>query len=98
MNDSDFDDLLRSARGNFPLPSSFRQGVWRRIENDAVALGRPWWSSILTIVARPWGTVTGLAATVALGLWLGAITQPGEKQDQAAYADSISPFAQSHHP
>lgn len=98
MNDPDFDDLLRSARGNLPLPSSFRQAVWRRIETDAVVSGRQWWSGVLAIITRPWGAVTGLAATVALGLWLGAVTPHGEERNRAAYADSISPFAQSHHP
>lgn|SRR5688572_5634883 len=97
MNESDFDDLLRSARGTFPLPSTFRHGVWRRIENDTAEVRRPWYYGILAAVARPWGTVAGLAATVSLGLWLGAITAPGEKQAQVAYANSISPFSQSRH-
>lgn len=97
MNDSDFDDMLRSARTASPLPSSFRQGVWRRIENDAAEVRGSWFQEILTAVTRPWGTAVGLAATVTLGLWLGAITSPGEKRAQVAYANSISPFTQSDH-
>lgn len=97
MNDSDFDDILRSARATSALPSSFRQGVWRRIENDTAKVRRSWFQDILTAVARPWGAAVGLAATVTLGLWLGAVTSPGEKQAQAAYANSISPFTQSDH-
>jgi len=97
MNDSDFDDMLRSARTASPLPSSFRQGVWRRIENDAAEVRGSWFREILTAVTRPWGTAAGLAATVTLGLWLGAVTSPGEKQAQVAYANSISPFTQSDH-
>ena len=98
MTDPDFDDLLRSARGDSPLPRSFRQEVWRRVENDAAAMGSmPWWHSIFTSVAKPWGTATGLAATVALGLWLGTITASKEEPSPTAYAYSISPFAQTHH-
>jgi hypothetical protein len=98
MNDSDFDNMLRSARGDFPLPASFGSSVWRRIENDAVAPVREsGFVRLLSLVVRPWGAVTGLAATVALGLWLGAITTPGEKEAQTAYANSISPFGNAHH-
>jgi hypothetical protein len=98
MNDSDFDDLLRSARGESSLPKSFRQEVWRRVENDAAATGTiPLWYRIFTSVAKPWGAATGLAATVALGLWLGTITASKEEPSPTAYAYSISPFAQTHH-
>jgi hypothetical protein len=97
MNDSDFDDLLRSAGGNSPLPRLFREGVWRRIENDGVQLVHPWYFGFFNALAKPWGTAAGLAATVALGLWLGAVTGPREQRTAASYAYSISPFAQADH-
>jgi hypothetical protein len=98
MNDSEFDDLLRTARGEVPLPDSFRHGVWQRVE--AVAFDRagalPWWRSAAVAVLRPWNAAAGLAATVALGLWLGAATAPEPEDTKTAYAESISPFAQAH--
>lgn len=97
MNDSDFDDLLRSARGENPLPRTFRQSVWRRIESDAALKAAPWYSRALALVARPWAAATGLAATVALGFILGNITAPEDRPTAATYAYSISPFAQTHH-
>ncbi|WP_035608010.1 hypothetical protein [Haloferula sp. BvORR071] len=97
MNDSDFDDLLRSARGDRPLPTSFRQQVWRRIENDAAALPLRWYHRVFAAVTKPWGAAAGFAATVAIGLALGLITTPKEDSSASSYAYSISPFAQTHH-
>jgi hypothetical protein len=98
MNDSDFDDLLRSARGESPSPHSFQSGVWRRIENDAAQVGlRPWYMRAFAAVAKPWITVAGLAATVTLGLWLGTVTSAKQQPTASEYAYSISPFAQTHH-
>jgi hypothetical protein len=96
MNDSDFDQMLRSAKREAPLPASFRHGVWQRIENDAAEIGTSWYQGVLGAVFRPWGTAVGLAATIVLGLWLGAVSAPAEKSTLATYADSISPFHQSH--
>ncbi len=94
MNDSEFDDLLRTARGKVPLPGSFRQGVWHRIERTAAESprGLAWFQGLVAVFARPWGAATGLAATVAVGLWLGAVSIPEPKDAKVAYAESISPF------
>ena len=97
MNDSDFDDLLRSARNSPPLPASFRQGVWRRIENAQSPVPPPWLEAVIDLITRPWGAVAGLAATAALGLWLGAATAPSQQDDQIAYIESINPFSHAHH-
>jgi len=97
MNDSEFDDMLRTARGKVPLPDSFRHGVWQRVESAALdsAGAMRWWRTAATALLRPWNAAAGLAATVALGLWLGAATAPEPKDARTAYAESISPFAQA---
>ena len=98
MNDSEFDDLLRTARGDVPLPGSFRQGVWHRIESGALESPRRlvWLHSMVAAFLRPWGAAVGLAATVAAGIWLGAASIPDAKDAKVAYAESISPFAHVH--
>lgn len=96
MNDSDFDDFLRSARGGQPLPAAFRQGVWRRVENAQAPVPSPWPWTVLGLITRPPGAVAGLAAIVALGLWLGAVTAPDQQDDQTAYIESINPFRHTH--
>ncbi len=97
MNNSEFDDFLKTARADLPLPASFKQGVWHRIEGEA--LGVPslviGFQALAARLARPWGAAVGIAATVLLGLWLGIATSPNPKEAKSAYAMSISPFAHS---
>ncbi|MES2437505.1 MAG: hypothetical protein V4584_00470 [Verrucomicrobiota bacterium] len=98
MNDSDFDNLLKSAKADVPLRDSFKQEVWQRIENletdssPEIVRFKP----IMATITRPWSAVAGIAAMVTLGLWLGATTAPDAKDAKVAYAESISPFAQAH--
>lgn len=99
MNDSEFDDFLKSARTDEPLPGSFKSGVWHRIESEAleappVVIG---FQAFAASLARPWGAVAGIAATVALGLWLGIATAPEPRDGKVAYATSITPFAHPRH-
>lgn len=98
MNDSEFDDLLKTARGDVPLPGSFRQGVWHRIESAALESPRRlrWLHSIVAVFLRPWGAAAGVAATVAAGIWLGAASIPEAKDAKMSYAESISPFAHTY--
>ena len=95
MNDSEFDDLLRTARGTDPLPPSFRQGVWHRIEcaGQASTGLAAWLESVASRLARPWAAVAAVTATVTFGLWLGFVSAPEPKDAKVAYAESISPFA-----
>lgn len=97
MNDNEFDDFLKAARVETPLPASFKSGVWRRIESGEAADSRKaaWLEAIMVAIARPWGAVAGVAATVALGLWLGAVSLPASRDTKVTYAESISPFAQA---
>lgn len=99
MNDREFDDLLRAADPPAPLPASFQQGVWNRIESRAVSdptagmVGfRPRAPKYIGI----WGAAAGIAAMMALGLWLGAVTAPEPKDAKLVYAESISPIARTH--
>ncbi len=91
MNDSEFDHLLKAAREETPLPPSFQQSVWHRIE-CSIAEPLP----ISSYFASPWAPALGIAATVAAGLWLGAISIPDTKDATTTYAESISPFAHAH--
>lgn len=98
MNDREFDSLLRTARDPGSLPSSFNGDVWSRIESRATESDL---SQIVEFQTLPklsgvWGAGIGIAAMVALGLWLGAATVPPEKDSKIAYAESISPFGTTH--
>jgi hypothetical protein len=97
MNDSEFDDFLKDARAGKPLPVSFGHEVWQRIETAEITR-RPHFAglqSIITALVRPWGSVAAIATMITLGLWLGAATAPRAENPKMAYAESISPFAQS---
>lgn len=95
MNDSDFDDFLRSARADLPLPDSFKQEVWHRIESVELESPRVvvWFHAFAAGLAQPWGAATGIAATVALGLWLGSVSISDPQNAKVAYERSISPFS-----
>ena len=96
MNDSDFDDFLRTARADVPLPDSFKQDVWDRIGTNKIEPlpGVIWFHALAAELARPWGAAVGIAATVTLGLWLGSTGIRDAKSSEVAYAMSISPFSQ----
>ena len=99
MNNSEFDDLLRTAKGDFPLPGSFRHNVWHRVEAAGLKSkpGFAWFHALLDVLTRPWCAASELVAVMALGLWLGASGMADTKSDPMTYARSISPFTQ-HHP
>ena len=96
MNDSDFDDFLKTAREETPVPDSFKQEVWNRIGTNKVEplRGVIWFHAFAAGLARPWGAAAGIAATVTLGLWLGSTGIRDAKNSEVAYAMSISPFSQ----
>ena len=98
MNDPEFDELLKSARSPSPLPASFRQGVWSRIESTDAAMpqGTAWFRQAIDVLFRPWSAVTAMAAMVAAGVWLGSASVPETRDGRLAYAESISPFTQAH--
>jgi hypothetical protein len=98
MKDSEFDDLLRSAGEKLPLPATFRADVWKLIEatDAAPKTASFWYVNVISILVRPWPAISGLAAMVALGLWMGTLGVSGDPPNEMAYVRSISPLAQSH--
>lgn len=96
MKDFDFDDFLRTAKAEVPLPDSFQQEVWDRLGSKQTELpaGVVWFRALTAGLTRPWGAATGIAATVTLGLWLGSTGFRDSKSSEVAYAMSISPFSQ----
>jgi hypothetical protein len=94
MNDHQFDEFLRTAKNECPLPSSFRQGVWSRIESAPAecGVGGAKWKRLFNVFSQPWGAAAGLAATILLGLWLGAVSAPTPVNAERAYVQSVSPF------
>lgn len=95
MKDTEFDDMLRRARGDIPLPDSFRRDVWNRIAVEEQRSPMRWFHSLVDGIVRPWRAVCGVTAMVAVGLWLGALSGPRSTDPKMAYAESISPFLQS---
>lgn len=95
MKDTEFDDLLRNARGDISVPDSFRSEVWNRIAAEGQRSPLTWIHSLVDGFVRPWSAFCGVTATVALGLLLGALSAPGSTDPKMAYAESISPFLQS---
>lgn len=94
MNDADFENFLKRARADIPVPDSFKLDVWQRI-NHAAESSAPEatkFQSFIATITRPWGLIAGIAAMVTLGLLLGATTTPDVKSAKTAYAESISPF------
>ncbi len=95
MNETEFDDMLRSARGDIPVPDSFPRDVWSRIAAEGQRSPLAWFHSLVDGFVRPWSAVCGVTATVALGLLLGELSSPRRADAEMAYAESISPFLQS---
>jgi hypothetical protein len=95
MNDSEFDDMLRSAGvPRVPLPASFRHRVWQRIEMESAGrsgfAGRV--AEFFVMLSRPWVATGSLLGAMALGVWLGAVTAEEVDDGRTAYAESVSPF------
>lgn len=95
MNDTEFDDMLRRARGDVALPDSFRRDVWNRIASEGQRAPMRWFRSLADYIVRPWSTVCGVTAIVAVGLWLGALSGARSTDAKIVYAESVSPFLQA---
>lgn len=98
MNDSELDDLLRSATCHGRLPETFRHGVWSRIEGLSLESGRAfgWLEDLFAVLSRPAGTAIAVASMVIFGLGIGAMSLPGSADFKVEYVKSISPFAGAH--
>jgi hypothetical protein len=93
MDDSELDDLLRSARLTPTIPDSFRGSVWDRIANESMKKSSPFvWLQHLT---RPMGAMASIAAMTGMGLWLGSVKGSPTNYERS-YVKSISPFSAVH--
>jgi len=97
MDDSEIDDLLRSANQQVSIPRSFRRKVWSRIENSAMDSPRAvvWIHRILTTLTRPVGAAATITLVAVLGLWLGA-AGPDGSDAKLDYVKTVSPFVAPH--
>jgi len=102
MDDSEIDNLLRSANQQISLPRSFRRKVWSRIESSATDAPRAvlWMDKILASLARPVGAAATVTLVGVLGFWLG-VTGSIEGADEGAdaklaYVETVSPFVALH--
>jgi len=96
MNDSEIDDLLRSANQQISLPSSFRRQVWNRIESSEMdSLRAVWINKIFTMLTRPVGAAATITLAAMLGLWLGS-TGLDTTDAELNYAKTVSPFVSPH--
>jgi hypothetical protein len=90
MNDHQLDLLLLESKREFTLEAGFQRKVWSRIEAEAVPPAV--FHGLLDWLLRPLGIAAGVAAMVALGLFLGAASVPGKADQGLSYIESISPF------
>jgi hypothetical protein len=92
MNDSELNQLLRSAGTSPPVPGDFQRSVWRRIE--ARETGEQLLPRVGGRTNFRWASLAAMAATIVLGAWLGFQSRPDGDQAKAEYVRSISPFVQ----
>ncbi len=94
MQDSELDALLRASICPPSVPPKFQSAVWKRLETAAFTAPQ---FSFTHLIARPWAVASSMAAMIALGLWLGALSTPQAAASSAStanrYVRSISPFA-----
>ena len=96
MNDGDFDQFLREAEPELPIPGGFRSEVWSRIAQAEAASVKNRWqvllSHLLASFVRPLPATATIAATILLGGWLGSASVPPPADAKLSYAETISPF------
>jgi|GEM_PF-656602 len=100
QDDGAFDDLLRSAKVEVPLPGIFQYEVWRRIaaaqESTLMARLARTLEPILALLSRPIAASASMVLMVSAGLWLGSLGMDPVRDGKLAYVASVSPFAQRH--
>jgi hypothetical protein len=100
LDDGAFDDLLRSAEVEVPLPGAFQFEVWRRIavaqESTPMARLARIVDPIFGLLSRPLATTASVVLMISAGLWLGSLGVHPARDGKLAYVESVSPFAQSH--
>lgn len=88
----DLSRLLADWQPGVPDPQDFRRAVWQRIESASAPAEPGWLARFVDRVCRPRLAVTALAATIALGGFVGWQYSTGARQ--AAYLRSVNPYAQ----
>ncbi len=100
MNDSELDEMLRSARPGPALDPNFKSQVWRRIEFSSTETFSftDWLEKFLTPLTQPVFAAAAVFSMTVLGFGLGAVMRPQAQDYKVAYIQSVSPFASSHGP
>jgi hypothetical protein len=97
MNDHKLDELLKNAREEVELPTSFQRQVWQEIAADSNRRMAPWawWTSLIEWLARPLPAAAAWSLALFGGLLIGYMKpQPTTPADRAAaYAQTINPLA-----
>jgi hypothetical protein len=100
QDDGAFDELLRSAKAEVPLPGAFQSEVWQRIavdqESTLMARLARILDPILSVLNRPIAASASVLLMVSAGLWLGSLRVYPARDGKLAYIESVSPFVQSH--
>lgn len=102
MNDSELDRILGSAQTIVTPHAGFQREVWRRIEAAETMRSKP----LLTLLAErvfnwlalPPVALATCAVMLAAGVWTGLESANPSPQGEAAYIESVSPFARTHGP
>ena len=99
-DDGAFDEMLRLAKVEVPLPGAFQSDVWRRIavdqESTLTARLARILDPILSLLNRPIAATASVVLMVSAGLWLGSLGAHPGRDGKLAYVESVSPFVQSH--
>ena len=100
QDDGAFDEMLRLAKVEVPLPGAFQSEVWQRIAVDQewtlmarlVRILDP----ILSVLNGPIAASASVLVMVSAGLWLGSLGVYPARDGKLAYIESVSPFVQAH--
>ncbi len=98
--DSSFDNFLRTATVELPLPGAFQADVWRRIavcHQASIAVRFScWMEKVFGWLGCPVPAAATLLFMISAGIWFGSQgSEPGEN-GKFAYVRSVSPFAAEH--
>ena len=86
--------LLREERATPELPPGFQAAVWRRVQREESAPQRDWLSALAGWLVQPRWALSGLAAVILMGGFLGGLTSQDAQRTtaQARYVAAVDPF------
>ena len=92
-----FDELLRSAEVEVPLPGAFQSEVWRRIATAQESTFKERCSraieGLFGFMAQPVAASAMVLTMIGAGLWLGSVGEEPLRDGKLTYVQSVSPFA-----